>query len=364
MNPMLLTIPAIFWLATVAVSEPPTSPQPDFTAAREAGRAKSMLARRDASAPTATTPTAPVADLAGYQQRIAPLLQRSCVPCHGPDTVEGNLRIDTLNPNLLTGPDIAWWLEVSSVIARGEMPPPDAETLTEADRAAIVDWLATQLRAASEVQRAAHSGSAFRRLSALRNQLCSSGSAWPAVQFCLETFRRNRFQKTAFETALSFCRCLPASSRFCRESFLQALKRVTVRGERPALLYWGCAMHAASADEWTRIEQLQQKLREEHAADPAALERALTEFHSQHSRRHGGPYYLDPATGLTEGIQWGYGGAQYAWPPQSTAPAAPQIGGRTAIVPAGRKLTVELGDQLPDSGPLLVRVRACSPPGR
>lgn len=357
MNPMLLTIPAILWLATVAVAEPPTSPLPDFTAAREAGRAKSMLARRDASAPTATTPTAPVADLAGYQQRIAPLLQRSCVPCHGPDTVEGNLRIDTLNPNLLTGPDIAWWLEVSSVVARGEMPPPDAEALNEADRAAIVDWLATQLRAASEVQRAAHSGSAFRRLTRYEINYALQDLLGQPFSFARD-LPPEPFSKDGFQNSAELLQMSASQFEICRESFLKALQRVTVRGERPALLYWGCAMHAASADEWTRIEQAQQKLREEHAADPAALERALAEFHSQHSRRHGGPYYLDPATGLTEGIQWGYGGAQYAWPPQATAPVAPQIGGRTAIVPAGRKLTVELGDQLPDSGPLLVRVRA------
>jgi mono/diheme cytochrome c family protein len=353
----LCTISAILLLAAVVAAEPPTSPRPDFAAAREAGRAKSMLARPDASAQAARTPTAPTADLAGFQQRIAPLLQRSCVPCHGPDTVEGNLRIDTLNPNLLTGPDIAWWLEVSSVVARSEMPPPDADALNDADRAAIMDWLSAQLRAASEVQRAAHSGSAFRRLTRYELNYALQDLLGQPFSFARD-LPPEPFSKDGFQNSAELLQMSASQFEVCRESFLKALQRVTVRGERPALLYWGCDMHAASANEWARFEQMQQKLREEHATDPAALERALSEFQSQHSRRHGGPHYLDPATGLTEGIQWGYGGAQYAWPPQSTPPAPPQSGRRTAIVPAGRKLTVELGDQLPDAGPLLVRVRA------
>jgi mono/diheme cytochrome c family protein len=119
----------------------------------------------------------PTADVAGFQQRIAPVLQRSCVPCHGPDQVEGNLRIDTLNPDLLHGPDTAWWLEISSVVARSEMPPSDAEPLADSERALIVEWLSEQLRSASEVQRLSPPDP-------LRTELRPAGSAGATFQFC------------------------------------------------------------------------------------------------------------------------------------------------------------------------------------
>ncbi|MEY3174832.1 MAG: hypothetical protein RLZZ436_2746 [Planctomycetota bacterium] len=338
-------------------AEPPISVTMDFTAARDVGRARSLLAKQQPAAGVASAPVVPVADVSGFQERIAPLLQRSCVPCHGPDLVEGNLRIDTLNPDLLRGPDIAWWLEVSSVVARGEMPPPEADALSDADRTAIVEWLSGQLRVASEVQRAAHSSSAFRRLTRYELNYALQDLLGQPLSFARD-LPPEPFSKDGFQNSAELLQMSASQLEVCRESFLKALQRTTVRGDRPPLLYWGCAMQAASADEWSRFEQQQQKLRDQHASDPAALETALAEFQKQHSQRHGGPYYLDPATGLTEGIQWGYGGAQYAWPPQAEPPSPPPPGGRTAVVPPGRKLTVELGDQLPDAGPLLVRVRA------
>ncbi|MFM7056579.1 MAG: DUF1592 domain-containing protein [Planctomycetota bacterium] len=346
--------------ASVFASEPPTAT--DLTAARETGRARSLLVQRATPAATIAAPrSAPTADLVGFQQKIAPLLQRSCVPCHGPDQVEGNIRIDTLNPDLLHGPDTAWWLEISSVTARSEMPPPDAEPLADADRAIIVEWLSEQLRAASEVQRATHSSSAFRRLTRYELNYALQDLLGQPFSFTRD-LPPEPFSKDGFQNSAELLQMSASQLEVCRESFLKALQRTTVRGDRPPLLYWGCSMQAASADEWARLDKQQQQLREQHASDPAALETALTEFQQQHSRRHGGAYYLDPVSGLTEGIQWGYGGAQYAWPPQSTLPSPPPIGGRTAIVPPGRRLTVELGDQLPDAGPLLIRVRAARMP--
>lgn len=353
--------------ASVYGSEPPAAA--DLSAARAAGRARSRLIhsgnlrppadpRVPAGNPQATdSGPMPTADVAGFQQRIAPVLQRSCVPCHGPDQVEGNLRIDTLNPDLLHGPDTAWWLEISSVVARSEMPPSDAEALADSERALIVEWLSEQLRSASEVQRAAHSGSAFRRLTRYELNYALQDLLGQPFSFARD-LPPEPFSKDGFQNSAELLQMSAGQLEVCREAFLKGLQRTTVRGERPPLLHWGCSMQAASADEWTRLDKQQQQLREQHASDPAALETALAEFQKQHSRRHGGAYYLDPASGLTDGIQWGYGGAQYAWPPQSTPPSPPPTGGRTAIVPPGRKLTVELGDQLPEFGPLLVRVRA------
>jgi hypothetical protein len=283
------------------------------------------------------------------------------VPCHGPDEVEGNIRIDTLNPDLLHGPDVSWWLEISSVVARAEMPPPDAEGLADTDRAAIIEWLSGQLRAASELQRASQGGSAFRRLTRYELNYALQDLLGLPFDFARD-LPPEPFSKEGFQNSAELLQMSAAQLELCREAFRRALERSTVRGAQPRRLFWSCAMQAASADEWAAFENQQQKLREQHAADPSALQTALADFHKQHSRAHGGPYYLDPQTGLTEGIRWDYGGAKYAWPPLEALPQPPALGGRTAILPPGRKLTVELGDQLPDAGPLLVRARVSRQP--
>ena len=89
--------------------------------------------------------TPEVKRLAAFEKTIKPILKHSCVQCHGAKTAEGNIRIDTLDPNLLQGQDVAWWLEVLGVLSKGEMPPPDEVEMADADRAAVVAWLSREL---------------------------------------------------------------------------------------------------------------------------------------------------------------------------------------------------------------------------
>ena len=314
--------------AAAVGSEPPSASLQtgvDLSAARESGRGRSLLLRQHSAAAGAEAAAQPTADLEGFKNRIAPLLQRSCVPCHGPDQVEGNIRIDTLNPDLLHGPDVSWWLEISSVVARAEMPPPDAEGLADTDRAAIIEWLSGQLRAASELQRASQGGSAFRRLTRYELNYALQDLLGLPFDFARD-LPPEPFSKEGFQNSAELLQMSAAQLELCREAFRRALERSTVRGAQPRRLFWSCAMQAASADEWAAFENQQQKLREQHAADPSALQTALADFHKQHSRAHGGPYYLDPQTGLTEGIRWDYGGAKYAWPPLEALPQPPALG--------------------------------------
>ena len=97
---------------------------------------------------------APQADLAGFKQSIQPILQQSCVPCHGPDVEEGNIRIDTLEPDLLQGADVDWWVEVLAVLNNGERPPPDEAELSDEARSRVVEWLSNEIQVASKVRRA------------------------------------------------------------------------------------------------------------------------------------------------------------------------------------------------------------------
>ena len=78
--------------------------------------------------------------------------------------MEGNIRIDTLNPDLLGGGDTDWWVEIFAVVAKGEMPPPDSSELGKTERQQIVEWLSTELQAASRMRRSEGTRSSFRRL--------------------------------------------------------------------------------------------------------------------------------------------------------------------------------------------------------
>lgn len=63
----------------------------------------------------------PEPQLAVFRKEIQPMLSNACVQCHGPETQEGHIRIDTLDPDLLHGHDVNWWLEVVAVLSNGEI---------------------------------------------------------------------------------------------------------------------------------------------------------------------------------------------------------------------------------------------------
>ena len=107
----------------------------------------------------------PKANLKKFLEEVKPILSRTCVQCHGPKKQKAKFRVDTLNPNLLKGKDVNWWLEVFDVISNGEMPPQDATVaLEDEEKAVIVDWLADEIRQSSRAARNAKGRSSFRRL--------------------------------------------------------------------------------------------------------------------------------------------------------------------------------------------------------
>ena len=77
--------------------------------------------------PSASKSDLPQARLAEFRATVDPVFKRVCVGCHGPKKQKGKFRVDTLDPNLLKGKDVSWWLEVFDVISNGEMPPEDSE---------------------------------------------------------------------------------------------------------------------------------------------------------------------------------------------------------------------------------------------
>ncbi|MFN4261621.1 MAG: DUF1588 domain-containing protein [Gemmataceae bacterium] len=82
---------------------------------------------------------------------LASFVKAHCVKCHGPDKQNGKLRLDTLDFDVVKGPDAERWNEVRDRLLAGEMPPekeprPDAFLVRK-----IIDTLTEQLRANGKV---------------------------------------------------------------------------------------------------------------------------------------------------------------------------------------------------------------------
>ncbi len=296
---------------------------------------------------------------ASFTQSIEPVLKAACVQCHGPDHVEGNIRIDTLNPDLANGPDASWWLEVQAVLSNGEMPPPDAKELNDGDRGKVVDWLADEIQRASKVRRATAGHSSFRRMTryeynyALQDLL---GVPWNfAKDLPPESHSDDGFQNSSELLHMSV-----GQLESYRQIALNALRRVTVRGEQPAMIHWGISMEEAADREWPKQQQELEKIKEQFKDDPAKLQQEVDRLTVSFKQPHDRPYYRELSSGDTVRAAWDYGGATFAFDPEGAVPKFPDSFDHVAVIPSGhnQELTVELGDTIPDEGILRVRVRA------
>ncbi|MBM3825008.1 MAG: DUF1592 domain-containing protein, partial [Verrucomicrobia bacterium] len=306
---------------------------------------------------------APLPELDRFRREIEPVLQRHCVACHGPKKTKAHLRIDTLNPNLLEGPDVDWWLEILAVLGNGEMPPPDESKLSGEDRSRAMDWLSGEIRKASIARRATAGHSSFRRMTryeynyALQDLL---GLPWEfARDLPPEAHSEDGFQNSSETLHMSV-----AQLETYRLLARQALSRATVRGPRPRVLYWGVSMEQAGQMEWKKQAAELEKAKVAFKDDPEKQKRELDKLHDGSTKPHGKTYFKDRTTGRTAPQSWDYGGAKHAIAPTHAPPPVPQTFDHVAILPHGheQKLVVELGDQVPDEGLLRVRVHAARTP--
>jgi hypothetical protein len=84
------------------------------------------------------------ADLSTFRRQIKPLLQKYCVECHGRQDFEGKIRLDNIDPNIISGEHFGKWEDVREAFNSGEMPPEDHPHPTDAERSVITRWLDTE----------------------------------------------------------------------------------------------------------------------------------------------------------------------------------------------------------------------------
>ena len=105
--------------------------------------------------------------LPDYQRDIKPLINKYCVSCHGPDKQKADLRMDTLDPDMIKGKDADMWHEALDLINISDMPPAKSKDQpTRAERQLMVDWLTANIRKAMESKRSTGGRNVMRRLTA------------------------------------------------------------------------------------------------------------------------------------------------------------------------------------------------------
>jgi hypothetical protein len=295
---------------------------------------------KDTPAAAHASDVIPKANVSLFQKSVGPLLKKSCVACHGPEKAKGRLRIDALNPDLLTGPDVERWREVFNALSKSEMPPEDEpdHALADADRGRLTDWLSNELNAASVVRRNSQEHSSFRRLtnyeynyalqdllglpSALPNKLPPESTSEDGFKNSSELLQISAMQ---FDTY--------------REFGLKALKRATASGERPPPVTYIISMQ----DEMKKV-----------VAAKAAEDAKKPDKKKPARRPKNQQQLLHRETG--ESVDYTAG---------KSMPQANAIGGQTPavspvvlVLPRSSEVKLDLDRFLPDEGTMRVRIRA------
>lgn len=306
-------------------------------AAREQGRVKSRFLK-ETKAPVKTNDAIPKADVAYFQKSVMPLLKKSCMNCHGPKKSEGRLRIDTLNPDLLTGPDVERWREIYNAVSNSEMPPADEPgyALANNDRASMVDWLSDELNKASLVRRNTKDHSSFRRLTkyeydyALQDLLGLSYSL--ANRLPPESVTEDGFKNSSELLQIS-----TMQFEAYRDIALRALKRATVSGDRrPEAVTYQISMRQ-------ELEKATAKKDSKEAVK--GKKNAKTSKNQQQ--------LLDQQTG--ESIP--FPAVKFAPKPNAVAGQTPDVSPVVLLLPSSSELKLDLDRFLPDEGNMRVRVR-------
>lgn len=301
----------------------------------------------------------PKADLQTFRDVIAPILEASCVDCHGSGNEEGNIRIDTLDPNLLQGEDVQWWVEVLAVLNNGEMPPPDQVDMDDDDRSTVVEWLSNEIQIASSVRRATGGHSSFRRLTRYETNHALQDLLGLPYEFAKD-LPPEAHSDDGFQNSSEMLHMTVKQLDTYRQLARQALDRAIVLDEQPAPIYWSVSMEQNSQVDRQKQQSKLDKVAEEFKDDPEKKKAKIDTLRDTFQNTPRDTHYRNLTTGQKVSATWAYYSARYAMAPEDAPRVMPPAFDHVAVLPGGRnqKLIVELGDQLPDQGIMRVRVRA------
>ena len=296
----------------------------------------------------------PTADVEGYKKTIRPILRDACFHCHGENDQEGEFRVDTLNPDLIRGGDRSWWLEVFNVVSNGEMPPKDDDGMPASDRSLLVDWLSNELLVASRVARDEGGHSSFRRMTRYEYNYALQDLLGVPFDFAKD-LPPETVSEDGFLNSSEMLQMTVQQFATYRDIAFAALQKTTVRGLQPEPVYYSITMDKGAEKQARKFELDLEKLKERFKDDPQKLADAIAKRKNSNPR---GAHYKNLETGFTAAAKWSYSGARYAHKPVSELPPVADELPMVAVLPPGQKLIVDLGDHLPASGDLRLRIRA------
>ena len=101
-----------------------------------------------------------------FEQTIQPYLNQFCLGCHGPQKQKAGLRVDQLDPDLVSGSDADMWQEILDLTNLSEMPPEEALQPMASERSKMAESLSAALRHAMEFKRSTGGRNVMRRMTA------------------------------------------------------------------------------------------------------------------------------------------------------------------------------------------------------
>lgn len=335
MRTPIVTTLLICGMACRALAEEPVGKPHTLDEARLEGRAKSQFLK--GSEKKESTRAIPTANLDLFRKSVGPVLAQKCVACHGPDSAKANLRVDRLNPDLLTGPDVGRWRGIYKVLSNSEMPPEDetAYRLADADRKTIVDWLSDEIGKASLVRRNRSEHSSFRRMTkyeynyALQDLL---GLSYPIAN----SLPPEAASEEGFKNSSDLLQMSPMQFEAYRELGLKALQRVTVSGDRPSPVTYLISMR---------------EMFDKVAVDE---KKRFNKSEGDYRNKRNRPHLFNPGTG--DGILFSEGSAVPK--PGEMAGHNPDVSPVVVVLPPSNELKINLDRFLPDEGLMRVRIRA------
>ena len=334
-----------------------------FAEAKKAGRDNSILLHKAESNlvhEAVSNGQAPQPNLAEFKKNIEPALKETCVQCHGPDKQKGKFRIDTLDPDLLHGGDVAWWLEVQDVISNGEMPPDDADqSLGDVARGKVVNWLASEIQTASQLRRSQGGHSSFRRMTRYEYNYALQDLLGLPNDFARDLPPETN-SEDGFKNSSEMLQMSVMQFEQYREIARKALSLATVEESDKKPVYFGVSIEELAARSMFIHEQKLERIRKAHKDDPVELNKQLEKSLLKNKPTPANAHFWNIKNDLRVRSQWGRGSwrSKYSVAPTMTPPSIPQNFPVVAVIPMNQSLTVDVWDVLPDTGIIKVRVLA------
>ncbi len=84
---------------------------------------------------------APLPDLDGYRDTVAPFLENYCLDCHDAETQKGKLSLEGIDADIIGGERLETWRLVRDQLHFHDMPPSKKTQPSTSERAAVLAWL-------------------------------------------------------------------------------------------------------------------------------------------------------------------------------------------------------------------------------